>query len=51
MILDTHARERREIFVTDDKRGFIEHGRREQLESILKTRILTRDEFLQELHG
>ena len=50
MILNAHPREGRGIFVTDDKRGFLENGRREKLQSLLKTRILTREEFLQELH-
>ena len=44
-ILATHAAEWRDIFVTDDQRGFILHGRREQLEARLKTRILTGPEF------
>ena len=49
MLLDARAREGREIFVTDDKKGFIKNGRRERLQSLLKTRILTQEEFLHEL--
>lgn len=44
-ILGTHAAAQREIFVTDDQRGFILHGRREQLERQLKIKILTAPEF------
>lgn len=51
MILEAHAREGRDIFVTNDKKGFIDDGRREKLQSLLKTRILTREEFLRELRG
>ncbi len=49
MILEAHAREEREIFVTNDRTGFIDDGRREKLQNLLKTRILTREEFLHEL--
>jgi hypothetical protein len=45
MILCSHARERRDIFVTDDRKGFIKHGRRDSLERILQTCIMTREEF------
>lgn len=51
IILETHVRDGREIFVTDDRKGFIDNGRRDALQSLLKTRILTREEFLQELQG
>ena len=49
MILEAHAREEREIFVTNDRTGFIDDGRREKLQNLLKARILTREEFLHEL--
>lgn len=45
MILETHARERRDVFVTNDERGFIRHGKREALQGICGTRIMTVDEF------
>lgn len=45
MILEAHVREGRSIFVTNDSKGFIRHGKRERLESALGTRILTRVEF------
>ena len=48
MILEAHAREKRDIFVTNDKKGFINNGRRDELQTVLKTRILTREEFLRE---
>ena len=51
MILEAHAREGRDIFVTNDRKGFIDDGRREKLQSLLKTRILTREEFLEELRN
>jgi hypothetical protein len=51
MILEAHAREGRDIFVTNDRKGFIDDGRREKLQSLLKTRILTHEEFLRELRG
>jgi hypothetical protein len=46
---EAHAAHRREIFVSNDTAAFIKHGRREQLESLLATRILTIKEFLGEL--
>jgi hypothetical protein len=51
MILEAHAREGRDIFITNGKKGFINNGRREKLQSLLKTRILTREEFLRELRS
>jgi len=51
MILEAHAREGRQIFVTNDRRGFIDDGRRAKLQSLLKTRILTREELLKELRN
>ena len=46
MILEAHARDGRDIFVTNDKKGFIRAGRRAELESLLETRIMTEQEFL-----
>ncbi len=40
-ILTSHVAAGRDVFVTDDRRGFISHGRLERLESRLATRILT----------
>jgi hypothetical protein len=45
MILEAHAREGRDVLVTEDVKGFIRGGRREQLEALCRTRILTVDEF------
>lgn len=47
MILDAHAREGRSVFVTNDMRGFIDGGRREMLQALLKTKILSGKEFFQ----
>jgi hypothetical protein len=46
LILCTHIRDRRDIFVTNDSRGFIRDGRRELLQHEFETKILTRDEFV-----
>ncbi len=48
MILCAHVRARRQIFVSDDARGFIRGNRRAKLEQALATRILTRAEFISE---
>ncbi len=45
MILMAHVRERRDVFVSNDSRAFIRHGRRERLEALLGTRIATAAEF------
>lgn len=49
MILGAHARERRDIFVTNDRKHFIDDGRRELLEALCSTKIMTVDEFLDRL--
>jgi hypothetical protein len=49
MILEAHVAAQREIFVTGDRKAFFKHGRREKLEALLKTRILTSSEFAAEL--
>ncbi len=46
MILEAHARERRDVFVTNDVKSFIRHSRRERLETLGETRIMTVNEFL-----
>ena len=51
MILEAHVRNGRDVFVTDDKKAFTNNGRRDALRSFLKTRILTKEEFLQELQS
>jgi hypothetical protein len=45
MILEAHVREGRDIFVTTDTTGFIKHGRREKLEALCSTQIMTVEEF------
>jgi hypothetical protein len=49
MVLEAHAARRRTLFVSDDERAFINHDRREKLETLLQTRILTTPEFQAEL--
>ncbi len=51
IIFSAHVRERREIFVTLDTKGFIGGGRKQKLESTYKTRIMTRDEFVKYLES
>lgn len=46
MALSDHVRERRDVFITTDARAFINHGRREELEALCSTRIMTPDEFI-----
>jgi hypothetical protein len=43
MIFCAHVRAGRDIFVTDDAKGFIRGGRRQQLEQSFGTRIMTRE--------
>ena len=45
MILEAHHRAGNQIFVTSDKKGFVNHGRRERLETLLGTQILTPEGF------
>ena len=48
-ILEAHVAAGRDVFLTLDRKAFISHGRREQLETLLQTRILTIQEFELEL--
>jgi len=45
MILASHARVGHEIFVTKDAKGFVKHGRREEIEAAFQTKVLLVDEF------
>ncbi len=45
IIFSTHLREKRTIFVTNDKKAFISHNRREKLESKFSTKIVTEKEL------
>ena len=49
IILEAHSAAKRMVFVTNDTTAFIKYGRREKLEALLATRILTRAEFEAEL--
>lgn len=46
MILEAHIRGGRNIFVTNDERGFIRFGRRGELETRFGIRIMTAEEFV-----
>jgi hypothetical protein len=46
MIFYAHVREKRDIFVTNDERGFIKDGRREALQNAFGMRIMTQNEFI-----
>ena len=48
MILCAHIRACRDIFLTSDRKAFVNEGRRQQLATTYKTRIMTRDEFVRE---
>lgn len=50
MILAAHVREKRDIFVTNDKKGFIDNGRRETIKKDFGTKILTQSEFIEYCH-
>ncbi|MFA6271583.1 MAG: hypothetical protein WC693_00550 [Patescibacteria group bacterium] len=46
MILEAHFREKRNIFVTNDNKAFINYEKREKLEKLLHTKIMTKREFI-----
>jgi hypothetical protein len=46
MIFCTHVPAGLDIFLTDDRKAFVKHGRRAKLEAAYKTCIMTRDEFV-----
>jgi hypothetical protein len=46
MILQAHARDGRDVSVSNDERAFIRHGRREKLEALCSTLIVTLEEFI-----
>ena len=45
MVFEAHVRQRRHVLVTGDARGFVNGGRRDALERLGRTRILTPVEF------
>jgi hypothetical protein len=45
MMFEAHVRRRRHVLVTEDARGFIRDGRRDRLERLGETRVLTPDEL------
>lgn len=48
MILSAHIRDGRQIFVTNDVKGFIQGGRRELIKREFGTDIMTSEEFLKQ---
>jgi hypothetical protein len=49
IVLEAHAAHGRIVFVSDDAKAFINQHRREKLETLFQTRILTTAEFQTEL--
>lgn len=47
LILQAHLRSGKTIFVSNDERGFVKHGKREALETTFGMTILTRLEFIE----
>ncbi|HOD20581.1 MAG TPA: hypothetical protein PLF04_02650 [Candidatus Fermentibacter daniensis] len=47
MISTSHVRHHHDIFLTNDKKGFINNGKREALEGRFSTRVLTTNEFIE----
>lgn len=45
MIFEAHVRAKQHVLVTADAKGFIKDGRRERLEALGRTRIVTPDEL------
>lgn len=46
MILEAHVKAGRVVFVTDDRRAFVLHGRRDALQALCKTKICTSAEYV-----
>ena len=46
MILEAHVRSGADLFVTNDKKGFVSHGKREAFQEQLGVRVLLVSEFL-----
>jgi hypothetical protein len=53
MILEAHAREKRDVLVTNDLKAFVgtSEEKRSRLETLCRTRIRTVDEFCEEITG
>ena len=47
LIFEAHTRNRRDIFVSNDHRAFITRGRRNALQQMFGTQIMTKTEFLE----
>lgn len=48
MIFSVHVQQRGDVFVTADRRAFVNAGKREKLEAMFRTRILTPEEVMAE---
>jgi hypothetical protein len=46
MIFTAHVRERRHVLVSNDQRAYVNHGKRERLESLGATKIRTSAELI-----
>lgn len=46
LILQSHIRSGKRIFISNDERGFVRHGKRELLEEAFPIKIFTRAEFV-----
>lgn len=46
LILQAHIRSGKTIFISNDERGFVKHGKREKLETMFDVTIFTRLEFI-----
>jgi hypothetical protein len=51
MIFCAHVRDRRRVFVTNDAKGFINDGRRDELQRRFNTTIMTSGEFIAAYRG
>jgi len=45
MILTAHIRDKRDLFITNDLKGFVSNGKRDYIQETFKTKIMTREEF------
>jgi hypothetical protein len=47
MAFEAHLRQKRHVFLSDDKKAFVSHGKREALQALGNTFILTSAEFIE----
>jgi len=46
LIFESHLKNKNDIFVTKDEKGFVKYGHREKLQDRYNTQIMTYNEFL-----